>query len=249
MRLGALTIDERYCGPNGSGHGGYVSGLLAGFASEPVTIRIRRPIPLATPLEVSGDAEGGLELRAGAELIADAEPETLNLAVPDPVGYAQAEELSRGFTGFMRHHTPRCFGCGTERSDGLRIYAGPDSATGRVVSPWRPDPKLAGTRGRVRPEYLWAALDCPGYFALGIPGIALTGSLALEMSRAAEVGEPCVVMGWTIASEGRRHSVGTALYGADGACIARCRSLWVEPREATQPRSWPPPRSPSPRAE
>jgi hypothetical protein len=231
LRLGALTIAERYCGPAGSGHGGYVAGLLAAFASEPVNVSIRRPVPLASALDVSGDASGRLELRSGAVLIAEAKPETVSVAVPDPVSYAQAQEFSRAFTGFRAHPAPGCFGCGTERDDGLRIYPGPDPESGRVAAPWQPAPALAGTRGRVRPEYLWAALDCPGYFALRIPGLALTASLAVELVRAPIVGEPCVVMGWPIATEGRRHSVGTALFDSAGACVAYCHSQWVELRE------------------
>jgi hypothetical protein len=234
MRLGEVTIAERYCGPPGCGHGGYVAGLFAAYASEPVTVRIRRPVPLAAALDVSSDAAGRLELRAGAELIAEAEPETLSMEMPDPVSYAQAEEFSRAFSGFRRHPTPGCFGCGTEREDGLRIYPGPVPQSQRVAAPWRPDPALAGTRGHVRPEYLWAALDCPGYFALRIPGLAVTGSLAVELVRPVAVGEPCVVMGWRIASEGRRHSVGTALYDSAGARVGYARALFVEPRAAAE---------------
>jgi hypothetical protein len=35
-----------------------------------------------------------------------------------------------------------------------------------VAAPWVPDDTLADPdEGYVRPEFLWAALDCPGYYA------------------------------------------------------------------------------------
>ena len=44
----ALVIPTRYCGPPGSGNGGYVCGRIAAYANGPVTVTLRRPPPLAT---------------------------------------------------------------------------------------------------------------------------------------------------------------------------------------------------------
>jgi len=40
-----LVISPRFCGPPNSGHGGYVSGAIAGYADGPVTVTLRRPPP------------------------------------------------------------------------------------------------------------------------------------------------------------------------------------------------------------
>ena len=36
------------------------------------------------------------------------------------------------------------------------------------------------------------------------------------------------VLGWHLAHEGRKHTVGTAVYGADGECRALARAIWIE---------------------
>ena len=43
-------------------------------------------------------------------------------------------------------------------------------------------------------------------------------------------GERCVVVGWHIAREGRKHTCGTALYGADATLRGASEQLWIEPR-------------------
>jgi len=48
----ALTIPSRFCGPPGSGNGGYVCGRIAGYLHGPVTVTLRQPPPLATPMAV-----------------------------------------------------------------------------------------------------------------------------------------------------------------------------------------------------
>ena len=48
----SLAIPSRFCGPPGSGNGGYVCGRIAAYVDGPVTVTLRRPPPLATPMAV-----------------------------------------------------------------------------------------------------------------------------------------------------------------------------------------------------
>ncbi len=79
----------------------------------------------------------------------------------------------------------------------------------------------------MRPEILWAALDCPGYFAIPRGPRALLGQLAAKIVAPVPTGEPCIVTGWQIASEGRKHRTGTAIHAADGTLHAVGDATWV----------------------
>src|ERR1700721_3141208 len=68
----ALTIPSRFCGPPGSGNGGYVCGRIAAYLDGQVTVTLRRPPPLATPTAVGWDGEGSVSIRHGRPLIAGA---------------------------------------------------------------------------------------------------------------------------------------------------------------------------------
>src|SRR6185436_10448445 len=112
--------------------------------------------------------------------------------------------------------------------DGLRIFAGGTAADGIVAAPWTPDESLAGQDGRVRPEFLWAALDCPGYFAIATPGeTAVLGRMTAEVEPAVSAGEPCVVVAWGMGRSGRKLHAGTAIFGADGECRGRSAQTWI----------------------
>ena len=53
--MATLTIAPRFCGPTGSGNGGYVAGALAAHAHHPegaVTVSLRRPPPLGRELRL-----------------------------------------------------------------------------------------------------------------------------------------------------------------------------------------------------
>ncbi|MBX6767155.1 MAG: hypothetical protein IRY90_08385, partial [Actinomadura rubrobrunea] len=53
-----MIIQRRFQGPDGSGNGGYVAGLLAGHLStDTVTVTLRRPPPLDTELRVTAEDE------------------------------------------------------------------------------------------------------------------------------------------------------------------------------------------------
>ena len=233
MRLSEIRISSRYCGPPGAGNGGYVAGLLASFSPQGASIRLQARSPLETSLAVHAGEDGVVELRDGANVIASATPAALDLDVPPPPTFDAAVDAGKGYRGLHDHPCPGCFVCGTGRSDGLRIFAGSLAHAGRecVAAAWSPDASLAGTRGRVRPEFLWAALDCPGYFAL-VPDFRpmLLGSLAGQVESEVRIGEPCVVLAWRLSVEGRKHRAGTALYGADGRCVARAAATWIELR-------------------
>jgi len=235
MNLGTVNVAARYCGPANAGNGGYVAGLLGAFATEPVEVRLRAPIPLGVPLAVAAGADGALELRNGEQLLAAATPAALELEVPAPLAEPLAREAAAGWRGAREHVAPGCFVCGTARRDGLGLRPGPLRHDGRdvVATPWCPDATLAGTRGRVRPEYLWAALDCPGYYAI-VPDsrTMLVGSFSCRVDDVLAVGERCVVLGWSLGGKGRSFRAATALYGEDGRCVARAVALWIEPRGA-----------------
>jgi hypothetical protein len=229
-----ISIAARFCGPPASGNGGYVSGMLAACAPKPVRIALRKPPPLTVPLAVRHVAEDRLELRREGQLIAEAEPFTFAIQPPAAPGYMEALEVSRGYYGFRHHHFPTCFVCGPQRArgDGLRIFPGPVAA-GVVAAPWLPDESLSADDGKIRSEFMWAALDCPGYCAAQEDGrLMLLGQIAARVDRRVHVGESCVVLGWRVGSEGRKHHVGTALFDEDGECCARAVATWIEPSEA-----------------
>lgn len=229
----SLTVDERFCGPPGCANGGYFAGLLSQFSKDLVRVRLERPIPLQVPLEVQSDASGALQLTHGAEILARAQPVAFELVVPQAPDYLQALDASRHFIGFGRHAFPNCFVCGPDRArgDGLRIFAGELTGHDQVAATWVPDVSLAGDDGKVRPEFMSAALDCPGYFAARSDGVPmLLGEYTVHVDRCVHIDEPCIVIGWKIAVTGRKYEVGTALFDYDGDLCARARALWIEPK-------------------
>src|SRR6202011_2252751 len=68
----SLVIPSRFCGPPGSGNGGYVCGRIAAYLDGPVTVTLRRPPPLATPMAVERDVESAVRIYHGRTLIAEA---------------------------------------------------------------------------------------------------------------------------------------------------------------------------------
>jgi hypothetical protein len=253
-----ITIDERFCGPPRSGNGGYVCGRVANWLGEPVAVRLKAPPPIGRPLWLEA-TEAGARLVDGESVIAEARRAALELAVPRAPSLAEAERASARYLGFEEHNFPTCFVCGPHRKagDGLRIFPGAleaesesgkldassgtapaASATdleGRAVAmlaaPWTPDASLADETGRLRTEFLWAALDCPGAFTrypLAAGTALVLGELALEALERPRAGEPCVLAAWSLGNDGRRRHAGTALYRVDGRLLAKARAVWVE---------------------
>lgn len=224
-----IRVASCFNGPAGSANGGYAAGLIAGAIGESVKVRLMRPIPLDCDLLVSR-ANDSWEVRAADDVVAVATRTVVEAAVPDPVPYVEALGVSMHFTGFTTHAYPQCFVCGPvrEHDDGLRIFPGRVPGTNTVAAPWLPGQGLDDGNGKVRPEFVWAALDCPGYFASASPAVALLGELAVHVDRRVHVDEPCVIMGWAIETKGRKHRVGTALLDEDGERCALGVATWIE---------------------
>ena len=88
-----------------------------------------------------------------------------------------------------------------------------------VAAPWIPDASLADRSGKVRAEFLWAALDCPGAWAAG----------PYPEGKALVLGELCArVTGRPIESEGRKRFAGTAVFASSGQAVAVARATWLE---------------------
>jgi len=227
-----ILIEQRFRGPERSGNGGYSAGAVAaalGLPLGPAEVTLRLPPLLDIPLPVfrSGD---GLEVTHSGDLVAVARPAQLVLDVPDPVSFAEAEAASAYCPWLQGHPYPQCFVCGTERPDGLRIFPGPVAGRRLAAAPWTPDASVCSD-GEVLPAVVWASVDCPSLFGYGCfatwDALMLLGRFTAEVYRLPRQGEPCIVVGWALGREGRKHDTAAALRSAEGELLAASRALWI----------------------
>lgn len=230
-----ITISKRFCGPPTSGNGGYSSGRLAAFVEGSAEVTLRAPPPLDATLRVSTE-NGGAKLWHGEQLIAEARPADVKLEVPAPPDWQAAQDAGKRYAGFRRHDYDTCFVCGPRRKpgDGLCIFCGPWT-NGTVAGPWVPDASLDDGQGFVAPEFLWAAIDCPGSWSvIGVEGPAtppssmLLGRLSGRLSGRVRIGEHCIAIGWPLGRDGRKYHVGSAIYTREGELAACSRGTWIE---------------------
>jgi len=225
----ALTIERRYNGPPDSGNGGYVCGSIAEALQADLRVRLTRPPPLDTPMPLLPDGDDAWRLESADGTVAKAASARLTLTVPEPPRYVDAVWASQHYAGFHAHPFPECFVCGPQRrrGDGLRIFPG-QLDTGLVAAPWLPADSLDGGDGKVAVRYHWAALDCPGFFAVSDGRQAmLLGEMQAHLDRRVRVGDPCTVIGWRIGADGRKHYVGTAIFDVEGELCARASATWI----------------------
>jgi hypothetical protein len=217
----AIIIDRRFRGPEDSGNGGYSAGLFASaFGGGELEVTLRLPPPLAAPLELGADGC----VRHGDAVIADIRPGEVGIAPPDRVSWAESVSAQ---VPDLESPFPQCFVCGYARGgDGLHIHAGPVEGRDVHAAPWTVRSDTVG------PEFVWAALDCPGAYATGVMGrgTVVLGRLTARVDRVPGAGEQCVVVAWRLGSQGRKHAAGTALFAASGELLGLAQALWIEPR-------------------
>ncbi len=221
---GQIVIERRFRGPTESGNGGYTCGLVAGFVDGPAEVTLRLPPPLDRPLDVVRDGDA-VRVLDGGTLVAEARPATVDVEPPPPPSFEEAVRAALP-EGDLESPFPECFVCGPHRAagEGLRIFAGP-LRDGAVAAHWLPAEPYTG------PEFVWAALDCPGAYACGFGdrGVLVLGRLAARVEALPEAGERCVVVAWPLGDEGRKAYAGTALYGEGGRVLGVARATWIEP--------------------
>lgn len=232
-----ITVAAAFNGPQESGNGGYACGLIAQALGVPAEVSLRRPVPLDAPLSlVRGSGEGGppLQVMDGDVLVAEARPsEGLELTPPDPVGPNQARQAMAAYRAPSEGVFSHCFVCGRARADSLGVFAGEVPGRDLVASPWTPPAWTAGPDGNVRPELVWAVLDCPTYFASYL-GAEL--ELAFMVKDEVEIDAPVpseeehVLISWSLRVEGRKRWAASALLSAGGEVLARGEVMLVEPR-------------------
>jgi hypothetical protein len=197
-----ISIPARFNGPKESGNGGYSAGAVAQFLDGAAEVSLRAPVPLDTPLAVE---------RASC---------------------AAAHEAQRSYRAPVDGPFSHCFVCGRAREDAFGVFAGVVEGRDLVASPWTPPEWTAGPDGHVRPEFLWAVLDCPTYFALyahddELP-MSVLGRMTARVDGTATPGDEHVVIAWPLGREGRKHRAGAAVLSPGGTPIAVAEALLIE---------------------
>ena len=219
-----ITFPRHFRGPLTSANGGYASGRLATFVdADEVEVTLRLPPPLDRPLAVVSDGDG-VRLLDGDALVAEARPASLDVDAPAPVSLEVAELARDRHERGWSPEFNECFVCGV-RDDGLELRVGP--IAGR--EPLHASPIALPES---RPEIVWAAIDCPGAYAVGAEGRGdiVLGRMTARVDRVPEVGEQCVVASWPLGEDGRKLFAGTALFAADGELLALAQQVWIAPK-------------------
>lgn len=234
----ALTVPARFCGPPRSGNGGWSAGALAalwadargtGLLGTAVTVTLRTPPPLDTPMPTTRDEAGALVAHHDGAVVAEAvEAPAPPRPVPGvPVADAAAAETA--YPGLRSHPFPTCFACGPGREpgDGLRIFPGPvdprDVDEPRVAATWAP----SGPDETVDVPTTWAALDCVGGWAGDLEErLMVLGRMTAVVHRLPRPGETLVVVGAARGVDGRRTLTASSLHDEDGVVVGAAAHVW-----------------------
>ena len=224
-----VTIERRYRGPLDSGNGGYSCGRLAAFLDGPAEVTLRLPPPLDRPL-------GSRGATARRSCCWTATPSSPRRCRPRSTSSRRRARRWPRPRRRQRRHVRHRGGrvqrvLHVRRSRATATASGSTSgrsATGVHAAPW--------TARDVSPEVVWAAIDCPGAFAVGAPGprrdraradgsrapAPAGGRRALRRRRvAARRGRTQAVRGHGAPRRGRR------------ACSPASRQTWIAPRRET----------------
>lgn len=220
----ALTVDSRFRGPRESGNGGYVAGLFARqIGLTTATVTLRQPPPLNVSMSAVTDGEVTRLVDHGTT-VAEAYPGRGDLTAVPALSTSEAQRAEDGYAGLTKHPFPECFVCGPNREpgDGMQLRPG-RFAEGQTACVWHVAEDVAG-----EPEFVWAALDCPGGWTAPIEGRPMVlGRMTASVADTPQAGEDCVVMGRLVSMDGRKTFTATTVYGDDRRELGRAAAIWI----------------------
>ncbi len=238
-----IRIAKRFNGPHDSGNGGYCAGLVAQLLpnADAVEATLRAAIPLDQTLRLHPTTEGVDVMTDDASTrILIMSLRRTHLETPDikSPGLEAATVASATYRNPEDHVLPNCFVCGPARAegDGLRIFpdwlkepSGLDNPNSFpiVAAPWRPTAELADSTGRIGAEFIWAALDCPGAFAIDKEPILL-GRMSAKIIKRPTPEAPLIAVAWSRGQDRRKHFAGSALFTKAGALLAFSEQTWIQ---------------------
>jgi hypothetical protein len=230
------TISPQFNGPDRSGNGGYVAGLVghavANATGGAATSTLRVPPPLGVPLTLTYDGTRSV-LAQGDTVVGESVAGAFDVEPAPFVGEDLARKGFEAYEGRVEHPFPHCFTCGTERrpGDGLLVFTGPvDDAAfpDTVAATWTAHPAFADDAGHLGTEVAWAAIDCPGGWAAHIDLTPMVlGRMTGQVYAPVTADQEYVAVGTLRGVEGRKHLTGTALYALDGTLVARAEQTWI----------------------
>ena len=231
----SLSIPSRFNEPLESGNGGYCSGVVASLLEGAAEASLRRPVPLDTPLDVMCENDGSVRVLDSEVLVvrAHSTPEP-DVELPAPVSRHEARLAAGRYRGPSDGLFGQCFVCGRARQDAFGVFAGAVEGRQLVASPWTPPSWTADSAGAVLPEFVWAVLDCPTYFALYMNGelpVSVLAQLTARIDAPLIAGEEHLVIAWPIGTDGRKRHAGSAVLSPKGEFLAVARALLIEPRQ------------------
>ncbi len=238
-----LVVPRRFRGPSASGNGGWSAGAVAHVLDpahgSAVTVTLRQPPPLETPMDVDADGAGLVVTSDGATVLEAQSAATEPIRV-EAVGADEARAAEATYPGLDRHPFPECFVCGTGRDpgDGLRIFPGQVSDQGdlvRAAATWTPHESLAedwheyaGAQRRASLPVTWAALDCVGAWAADMAErLMVLGRMTARVASLPVVGEEHVVVGMARAEDGRKRHTSASIYDSRGDLVGVAEHVWI----------------------
>jgi hypothetical protein len=229
-----IRVGTWFQGPTESGQGGWTAHRLATAIGEPVTVAIRRAIPLDIDMTIIAVDDGWhlVDPAQPSEPVLIATRSDLIFADTTAVSINSAADARTRFPLHNEHPVPECFSCGTN-ADSMRVHSGP-LADGRWATDWTVPDWAVNAAGTVDEGALWAAIDCAQAWYAGNAGgrrHSVTVQLAVEVLEPLEPGVTYSLGAWngTYDTEwdGRKRGAGGAVFAANGTCVARSSSFWI----------------------
>ena len=226
-----ITFDKRHEGLGGAVNGGYLTGVLAEAAgTDGLTVWIRRPVPVGEPVNLFAENGWAAIRHCDRTLVettrtSESVSETAFVPVDEAIS---AEPSDLGLEMFAD-----CFVCGRGAPEGLGVEPR-RLEDGRFAAVWHPATSDLIAGEVVPAEYLHAALDCPGGFAVltaaGQP--ALTGSMTDRVDFFPRTDQRLIVVGEAGAADGRKLQAITTIFTESGETVATSEAIWVTLRDA-----------------